>query len=106
MRALYAEGADFRSSPFRDPQEPGAYAQWAFEDEESGANVRFGEPFLIEPDRAAVEYWAVVNDLRGRVATIAGVAILRFDDAGLVVDQRDYWNEAEGRNEPHPRWSA
>ena len=78
MRALYAEGADFRSSPFRDPQEPGAYAQWAFDDEEPGADVRFGEPFLIEPDRAAVEYWAVVRDPRGGEATIAGVAILRL----------------------------
>jgi hypothetical protein len=48
----------------------------------------------------------VVKDPRGRETTIAGVAILRFDDTGLVVDQRDYWNEAEGRHEPHPRWGA
>ena len=106
VRALYADEADFRSAPFRDSKEPGAYAQWAFADEEPGGDVRFGEPFVIEPDRAAVEYWAVVKDPRGRETTIAGVAILRFNDTGLVVDQRDYWNQAEGRHAPHPHWGA
>lgn len=104
MAALYTPGADFRSSPFREPREAGDYAAWAFESEAPGADVRFGEPLLVEPDRAAVEYWAVVRDADGAETTIAGVALLRFDADGLVVEQRDYWHELEGGREPHPRW--
>lgn len=106
VRSLYAEGADFRSSPFRDTREPGDYAQWAFESEAGEPDVRFGEPFVVEPDRAVVEYWGIVRDPRGAETTIAGAAILRFDERGLVVDQRDYWNELEGRCDPHPRWGT
>jgi hypothetical protein len=68
--------------------------------------VRFAEPAVVGDDRAAVEYWAVVRDGRGVETTIAGVALLRFDEDGRVVEERDYWNEAEGRHEPHGDWGA
>jgi ketosteroid isomerase-like protein len=107
VAALYADGADFRSSPFREPRVgpagAGAYAEWAFTDEEPGADVRFGEPRVAADDRATVEYWAVVREPDGEV-TIAGVSLLRFDDEGLVVEQRDYWNQARGRRQPPPGW--
>jgi hypothetical protein len=58
----------------------------------------------VTEDRAAVEYWAVVRDRSGIETTIAGVSLVRFDEDGLVVEERDYWNEAEGRQVPHDVW--
>jgi hypothetical protein len=96
----------FRSAPFREPQDPAAFAAWAFTDEEPGGDVRFAEPVILGDDRAAVEYWAVVRDLEGAQTTIAGVALLRFDADGLVVEERDYWSEAEGPHTPHGAWGT
>ena len=96
VAALYAEGASFRSAPFRDVQDPRAYAEWAFADEDS-AEPHFGEP-IISGDRATVEWWAVSTS-EAKEETLAGVSLLRFDEDGLVVDQRDYWDAADGRRE-------
>lgn len=102
---LYAAGASFRSQPFRELQEPARYAAWAFESEHPGPEIRFGAPAVVEEDRAVVEYWAVVRDGEtGGETTIAGAAILRFDANGLVVEQRDYWNDAGGRHESPLTW--
>ena len=49
-------------------------------------------------DRATVEWWAVSTS-KAKEETLAGVSLLRFDGDGLVVDQRDYWDAAEGRRE-------
>jgi SnoaL-like domain len=104
LEPLYAEDAVFRSQPFRDPQPPSAYAAWAFEDEDE-ARVWFGEPYVIGADRAAVEYWGVSIQRHGTTETIAGVALLRFGPDGRVVEQRDYWNVAEGAVEPYAGWA-
>jgi hypothetical protein len=96
VAALYAEGASFRSAPFRDLQDPRAYAEWAFADEDS-AEPHFGEP-IVSDDRATVEWWTVSTS-GGEVSTLAGVSLLRFDAGGLVVDERDYWHLAPGRKE-------
>jgi ketosteroid isomerase-like protein len=96
VAALYADGASFRSAPFRDLQDPQAYAEWAFAEEES-AEPHFGEP-LVSGDRATVEWWAVSTS-KAKEETLAGVSLLRFDGDGLVVDQRDYWDVAKGRRE-------
>ena len=60
---------------------------------------RFGEP-VVSGDRAAVEWWASWTE-DGQPITLAGATLLRFDDEGKVVDQRDYWNQASGRIEPY-----
>jgi hypothetical protein len=96
VAALYADGASFRSAPFRELQDPRAYAEWAFADEDS-AEPHFGEP-IVFGDRATVEWWAVTSH-DGKEETLAGVSLLRFDEDGLVVDQRDYWHIEPGRNE-------
>lgn len=101
VESLYAEGAVFRSAPFRDPQDPGEYAEWAFSDEDS-AECWFGEP-IVAGDRATVEWWAVSTS-GGRVETLAGVSLLRFNDDGLVIDQRDHWHVEPGRRDPFPGW--
>ena len=91
-----------RSQPFRDLQEPRAYAEWSFSEQDE-AEVWFGEP-IVNGDRATCEYWGVVS-FQGRHETIAGVAVIRFDADGLVSDQRDYWNAEEGRREPPEGWA-
>jgi hypothetical protein len=100
---LYADGAEFRPHALGDPRDPEEYARWAFGLEEGGGDIRFGEPLPIGDDRAAVEYWAVVRQGRGDT-TIAGVSILRFDDRGLVVEERDYFNEDDIAHAPHASW--
>jgi hypothetical protein len=101
VASLYAEGARFRSQPFRDLQDPRAYAEWAFSEQDE-AECWFGEP-VVEGDRATVEYWGVVR-FQGEDETIAGTAMLRFGPDGLVVDQRDTWNAQPGRIEPPAAW--
>ncbi len=105
VRPLYVDDAVFRSQPFRDPQEPSAYAAWAFQDE-AEARVWFSEPHVVGADRAAVEYWGVSVLRQGSVETIAGVALLRFGNDGRVVEQRDYWNASDGTVEPYEGWGA
>jgi ketosteroid isomerase-like protein len=106
---LYSDGAAFVSHPFREPHlGPAgvrAYAEWAFADEDDEpADVRFGKP-VVEGDRAAVEYWAIVR-LAGAEQTIAGIAVLRFDADGRVASQREYWAMDEGRREPPAGWGG
>ena len=95
--ALYAPGAVLTSHPFRDPQEPGEYVRWAFETQ-AGAECRFGPP-IVDGRSAAVEWWGVISSTDGSVETIAGVSLLRFDEQGLVVAQRDAWAGEPGRHE-------
>jgi hypothetical protein len=103
VAALYAPAAVFYSHPFRAPQEPEQYVEWAFA-EQKAAECRFGEP-VVSGDRAAVDWWGVIVALDGTVETIAGTSLLRFDEDGLVVEQRDAWGVSEGRCEL-PDWAA
>jgi len=93
VAALYATDASFTTSPFRDPDDPGRYAAWAFSTEEPEPEVTFAEPAFVDGDRAAVE-WRATS--RGRAGggetTIAGISLLRFGDDGLVVEEHGYWN--------------
>jgi ketosteroid isomerase-like protein len=97
IAALYAEGAIFYSHPFRDRQPPREYVDWAFSDQ-ADAECRFGEP-VVSGDRAAVDWWAVMTTKDGSVESIAGTSLLRFDDDGLVVEQRDAWALEPGRRD-------
>jgi hypothetical protein len=58
--------------------------------EQAEAECRFGEP-VVEGERAAVDWWGVIRARDGSVETIAGTSLLRFDEDGLVVEQRDAW---------------
>jgi SnoaL-like domain len=97
IAALYAPGALFYSHPFREPQVPAEYAAWAFR-EQREAECRFGVP-IVQGTAAAVDWWGVVTSADGSVETLAGTSLLRFDDAGLVTEQRDVWAAHEGRSE-------
>jgi SnoaL-like domain len=92
----YADDCVYISAPFRAPQTPREYVEWALAEEES-AEPWFGEP-LVDGNRAAVEWRAYVRE-NGSDVTIAGTSLLRFRDDGLCVEQRDAWAVEEGRVE-------
>lgn len=64
---------------------------------------RFGEP-IVDASRAAVEWWASWHE-DGADITLTGTTILRFDDAGLVIEHVDYWMDTPGRLTPFAGWS-
>lgn len=48
-----------------------------------------------------------LNDsAEGGDVTIAGCDMLRFDDHGLCIEQRDYWNVASGRLPDGEGWPS
>jgi ketosteroid isomerase-like protein len=105
IAALYAEDALYRAYVFRQPDRgvEGVrdYLRRNFEVEHD-IDCRFGEP-VASGDRAATEWWARwVED--GEPLTMAGVTVLRFGDAGLIVDHRDYWNSVPGVEAPFEDW--
>jgi ketosteroid isomerase-like protein len=102
VAALYADGATFRTSPFREPQDPQAYSDWAFSEEDS-ADVRFDGPVVVSGDRAVVEWWTVARIDREEL-TLAGVSLLRFNGTGMVIEERGYWNEKPGWHAPFEGW--
>jgi SnoaL-like protein len=87
----------FYSHPFRQRQAPREYVTWAFEDQ-AEADCRFGAP-VVEGERAAVDWWAVMTSKDGTVESIAGTSLLRFGEDGRVVEQRDVWAIEPGRHE-------
>ena len=87
--ALYAEGAHFLSHPFRAAVAPADYIVPTLA-EEVAMVCEFGEP-VVDGDRAAVEWSAATKGRTGGGEKLAGVSLLRFDEHGLVVEQRDFW---------------
>ena len=86
---IYADDAVFYSHPFRDREPARDYVTWAFAEQVS-AVCRFGEP-IVEGDRAAVDWWAVMTASDGSEESIAGTSLIRFRADGRVVEQRDVW---------------
>jgi hypothetical protein len=81
--------------PYRGRAGQRTYIQECFGEETRPAEVWFGEP-RVDGDMAAVEYWAVTypND---KPLTISGCTLLRFTEAGLVAEARDYSHVKHGR---------
>jgi ketosteroid isomerase-like protein len=105
IASLYSHDTLYRALAFREPDRgrPGVerYLTENFGAERE-VECRFGEP-IVAGDRAAVEWWASwIED--GRPVTLAGTTVLRFDAEGSVIDHRDYWNEADGRQAPYRGW--
>ena len=103
--ALYHPDVVFSTQPFRTPYLGRAgvreYVRQAF-DEEQGPRVWVGQP-VVDGNRAAIEWWAAVTENEIET-TLAGTSVLRFDDDGLVLEQRDAWNQIHGRREPPEGW--
>ncbi len=51
-------------------------------------------PVLVDGDRAVVEWRAETRLKDSSAEKLAGVSLLRFDEKGLVVEQRDFWGSA------------
>ncbi|MEU7752199.1 nuclear transport factor 2 family protein [Micromonospora sp. NPDC049171] len=99
--ALQREDGDHWASlfrPYRGRAGLRAYLAEAFAEESRPAQVFFGEP-RVDGDAATVEYWAVVH-LKDQPLTISGCTVLRFDEAGLVAEARDYSHVREGHHSP------
>jgi len=103
--ALYGVDVVFSTQPFRTPHLRRAgvreYVSQAFAEEDE-PRVWVGEP-VVDGNRAAIEWWAAVTE-NGVETTLAGTSVLRFDDDGMVIEQRDTWNQADGRREPPDSW--
>jgi ketosteroid isomerase-like protein len=104
---LYTADAVYRSHPFREPHlgRDGVieYARTAFEDEDA-VDFWFGEP-VAAGDRAAVEYWAILES-DGQELTLAGTTIIRFAADGRCEEHRDYWSLEKGRRPPPQGWGT
>jgi uncharacterized protein (TIGR02246 family) len=102
---LYAPDATLLSQPFREPHRGLAavreYVSGAFAEEES-PRVWVGDP-IVQDDRAAIEWWAALIE-EGKETTLAGTSVLRFTLDGLVIEQRDTWNQAPARRQPPSGW--
>ena len=86
---LYARDATLQSHPFREPHSPRDYIEPTL-DAEAWADCEFLEP-IVEGDRAVVEWRADTRLKDGGAEKLAGLSLLRFDEDGLVVEQRDFW---------------
>ena len=96
--ALQAEDGDHWASmfrPFRGRAGLRGYLEESFAEESRPAEAWFAEP-QVDGDAAAVEYWAVIY-VKDQPMTISGCTLLRFDDASLVAEARDYSQVKEGR---------
>ena len=100
--ALYAADARFHSQSLRSHEPPRAYVERVFA-AQARAECRFGAP-IVAGDRAAVDWWAVIEDRDGGLETVAGTSLLRFGRDGKVLEQRDAWGSAPGRVDA-PHWA-
>jgi hypothetical protein len=100
--ALYAPDARFHSQSLRDHESPRSYVKRVFA-EQSRAECRFGTP-IVSGDRAAIDWWGVIEDRDGGLETVAGTSLLRFGADGRVLEQRDAWGSAPGRVDA-PHWA-
>ncbi|MFI6233359.1 nuclear transport factor 2 family protein [Micromonospora sp. NPDC050784] len=99
--ALQREDGDHWASlfrPYRGRSGLRVYLAESFAEESRPAQVWFGEP-QVDGDAAAVEYWAIVH-IKDQPMTISGCTMLRFDEAGLVAEARDYSHVQEGHHSP------
>lgn len=103
--ALYHPEALLSTQPFRVAYLRRAgvreYVSQAFAEEEA-VRAWVGSP-IVEGDRAAIEWWATLLE-NGVETTLAGTSVLRFGNDGLVIEQRDTWNQLNGRREPPDNW--
>jgi hypothetical protein len=90
ITALYAEGVFWQQHPFHEPED--GYLARVFAEEES-AQCWFGTP-IVDGEQAAVPWSARTRLMDGGAENLAGVSLLRFSNDGLVVEERDFWNQS------------
>jgi hypothetical protein len=102
---LYATDASYLSVPFRDPDR-GVEGVRGYLTREFGVESEiecwFQAP-LVDGKKAAIQWWASWIE-NGEALTLAGSTFLTFDDDGLIIDHRDYWNQIDERRHPYTGW--
>jgi hypothetical protein len=58
---------------------------------------------VVTGRHASVEWWATLLE-DGAETSLVGTSTLIFDDGGLVVEQRDTWNQSDRRVRPPEGW--
>jgi uncharacterized protein (TIGR02246 family) len=105
VAALYAPDCVYRSHPFRPPNQGRAgavaYVSKAFATE-ADPDPHF-VVVAVAGDRAAGVWWCSATD-QGEPVTLAGASMVRFDADGLVVQEHDYWNQADAIEQPFAGW--
>lgn len=107
IAALYCDAVAYRSPAFREPHVGIAGVRRYLDREfavERDIQCWLGTP-IASGDRAAVEWWAGWAE-EGQELSYAGVTVLRFDERGTVIEQRDYDNHVERREPPYAGWSS
>jgi SnoaL-like domain len=99
--SLFAEDCSMRSHPFREPEDAREYTRREF-GRERAREVWFGTP-VIQGTRAAVEYWAAMEE-DGQEVTLAGCCVLDLGPDGRCRSLRDYWAMQPGRTPPPEGW--
>jgi predicted ester cyclase len=105
--ALFTESGIYRSAPFRPAHEGrDAIRRYWLEEpmRHEELDLRFGKP-VVSGRRAAVEWWATMLQ-DGEPVTGPGCLVLRFDEAGLCQELREYWDEKPGRTPPPSGWGS
>jgi limonene-1,2-epoxide hydrolase len=103
---LFTEEAVYQPQPFGKSLlgREAIIAHWSEElSRQEEVEVNMGRP-LVDGDRVAVEWWAVVTN-QGRQSTDCGALLLEFDEdrcQGLW----EYWMLGEGRIEPAEGWGG
>lgn len=103
--ALFTEDARYREQPYQEPFEgaDGVRNYWAdVTATQSDVSFRYGPPIVVG-DQTVAEWWVTMKN-GGVDVTLAGVFLLRFDDAGLCRDLVEYWHFSEGHIQPYPNW--
>jgi len=105
--ALFADGATYRDNIYEEPHRDreGISEYWSgVTSEQSSTTVRMGEP-VVSGNRADVEFWTTM-DAGGSPITLAGCLLLDFDDSGKCTALREYWQVAEGTQQPPDGWGT
>ena len=103
--ALFTEDAEYRSSPFREPNvgSDGVRQYWTrATSSQEDLDVRMGRP-IVAGDRAVVEWWTRMR-ADGEEITLPGCLLLRFAPDGRCAALREYWHVEPGRHAPHSGW--
>ena len=105
--ALFTEDSSYREDPYTEPfvGRQGVHEYWTrVTATQEDIDFRYGVP-VVEGDRAAVEWWVTMRN-GGADVTLAGEFLLRFDDAGLCRELREYWHFAPTLQNPPAGWGA
>ncbi|WP_449276893.1 nuclear transport factor 2 family protein [Leucobacter sp. GX24907] len=98
--------ASYRNTPFLDQPYVGREAIEGFWvaalENVQDVDFRYGRP-VVQDDRVAAEWWAIITPVQGEPFTLAGNFLLEFVGE-KVSDLRESFVKQLGVHHPHPGW--